>query len=234
MSSITESGAVRKCKAPPIFTLPLEFQPEEFLPRRLRRRGDDARWAVATIVNKMAHHQVDPWGFARLSSSILRKTMSWRAQPAVMRALVARRWLDPPAPYYPGVKSKGFRLSKGALAQGSKSVAATNKGLIARIHREWDRMAAVQQQRWLPIHHDLARIQQQHMTILPAAESMVADLPPESRLCQEVLVGDIQRRTPKFSMSSTLRVFNWLTGLKRELRSHVRLEWTLRVPSPRS
>ena len=122
MSSIADGARPRKGNAPPIFSLPSEFQPEEFLPRRLRRRGDDARWAVSTIVNKMAHHRVDRWGYARLSSSILRKTMSWRTQPAVMRALVASRWLDPPVPYYPGIKSKGYRLSKRALVQGGQRV----------------------------------------------------------------------------------------------------------------
>lgn len=45
----------------------------------------------------------------------------------------------------------------------------------------------------------------------------------DTRLCQDVLVGYIRRREYPFSVSSTGRVFNSVTGLKRELRKCLRL-----------
>jgi hypothetical protein len=54
-------------------------------------------------------------------------------------------------------------------------------------------------------------------------EGFLDTLPEHARLCQDVLVGDLRRRALRFSVGSTGRVFNAITGLKRELRETVRL-----------
>ena len=206
----------------PLFWLPAGFEPSEVLPPNLRRREDDARWLVSTILRKEAYRNTDEHGYTRLRSTVLRRVMSKRTQPAVVRALVEAGVLDPPSPHCAGVRSKGYRLTKMYLAEPFKQVEAKDRKLINRIDRERERMHQEQMVRWLPIHHELSRVQR-FVTILPSADATLANLVPEARLCQGILVEDIRRRCFKFTVSTTGRCFNWLTGLKRTLRPAIRL-----------
>ena len=61
------------------------------------------------------------------------------------------------------------------------------------------------------------------LTIDPAADTILATLPEHTRLCQDVLVSRVRHREFPFSVSSTGRAFNSVTGLKRELRPTLRL-----------
>jgi hypothetical protein len=170
----------------------------------------------------MAYGQTDEYGYARLHSLVMRRVMSKRTQPAVVRALVDGEVIEPPAPYCAGLRSKGYRLTRAYLTERFKLVPAEDVHLIARVRRELERMRQDQNDRWLPIHHDLNRLQQ-CLTILPEADSILDRLKPEARLCQHVLIEDIRNRNAKFTVSSTGRCFNLITGLKRELRSALRL-----------
>jgi hypothetical protein len=77
---------------------------------------------------------------------------------------------------------------------------------------------------WLPIHHALNREQHALSIDVESADRILDGLSnPHCRLCQSVLVGYLQRRTFRFSVGSTGRVFNSFSNLKTELRSAVRL-----------
>jgi len=102
-------------------------------------------------------------------------------------------------------------------------VPASFDPVIARVRREWERMRGEQMGRWLPIHQELCRVQQA-LTILPQADAILDGLRDDTRLCQHVLVENIRRQDFTFTLSSTGRVFNAITGLKRELRKTLRLE----------
>jgi len=205
------------------FTLPRSFQPAEFLPLRLLPRADDARWLVSQIVRKIASRDIDPWGLARLHSDVLRRTMYGPTQPAVVEALEAGGAIEV-APYYAGVKAKGYRLSRRFLVDRSVQVPATDPRLIARIEAERERRNADEQRtRWRPVHYALDE-DQQAVTITQDADAILDGLPDHSRLCQHVLVSRIQRRELPFSVSATGRCFNCITGLKRELRQALRLD----------
>ncbi|MBU4399726.1 MAG: hypothetical protein KKE86_10375, partial [Planctomycetes bacterium] len=108
--------------APPLLAVPAGFDPEQMLPARLRRRADDARWFLHTIVTKTAHGETDERGYVRLHSRILRRIMSRRAQPAVVQSLVDAGVIDLPAGYFAGVKAKGYRLTEQTLGQRCKLV----------------------------------------------------------------------------------------------------------------
>jgi hypothetical protein len=205
------------------FTLPKSFQPAEFLPPRLLTRADDARYLVSQIVHKTANKDVDPWGCVRLHSDILRRVMYSPTEPAVVEALEAAGAIET-APYYAGVKAKGYRLAKRFLGDDSVQVRATDPRLIARIEAERQRQQTEEQRnRWLPVHYTLDR-EQEAVTITKDADAILERLPEHTRLCQHVLVSRIQRREFPFSVSSTGRVFNSITGLKRELREALRLD----------
>lgn len=206
----------------PVFMVPADFAPEDILPVKLRKRADDARWFLHTVLLKVAHGDADPYGYARLDSRILRRVMSKRAQPAVVRALVEATVIDPPAPYFAGVKVRGFKPTPQTLARWCIPVEAQDRRLIERIERERERLRVEQEAVWLPIHYQLREIQE-GLTILPAADVILGALRAESRLCQSVLVENIRRRFVRFTVSKTGRCFNWLTGLKRELRKTLRL-----------
>ncbi|MBU4270585.1 MAG: hypothetical protein KKE86_12245 [Planctomycetes bacterium] len=211
----------RRAKTP-FFRVPASFDASTVLPLHLQRRGDDARWFLDTIVRKMAHNETDDYGYARLHCAIIRRVMSRRDHPAVVRCLVDGKWIDAPAPYCVGIKSKGYRLGSGHLDERCRLVPAEDPHIIARIHREWERMRAEQMNRWLPIHQELCRVQQA-LTILPEADAVLDGLRDDTRLCQHVLVENIRSQDFAFTLSSTGRVFNAITGLKRELRKTLRL-----------
>ena len=215
------AGSGRAVNAP-LLAVPASFEPAEVLPARLRRRADDAKWFLHSIVTKTAHGETDERGYARLDSRVLRRVMSKRTQPAVVRALVDAGVIDPPAPYFAGVKAKGYRLTQETLRQQCKLVEAQDRQLIKRLQRERERLQREEVSRWLPTHHRLAE-SQRGLTILPAADAILDGLAPAAQLCQRVLVENIKRATFRFTVSNTGRCFNALTGLKRDLRKTVRL-----------
>ena len=133
----------------PLFMVPVDFAPEELLPANLRKRADDARWFLHTVIRKVAHGDTDPHGWARLDSRILRRVMSKRSQPGVVRALVEGGVIEPPAPHCAGVKAKGYRPTARTLAQRCTLVEARDRRLIERIQREAERLEAEQRARWL-------------------------------------------------------------------------------------
>jgi hypothetical protein len=64
---------------------------------------------------------------------------------------------------------------------------------------------------------------QRALTILPEANAMMAALNANAKLCQKILVENIRNREFRMSLSATRRLFNAVTGLKRELRTCLRL-----------
>jgi hypothetical protein len=205
------------------FLLPTDYDSAAVLPERLKKHKDDANWLIATVARKAAYDDVDEFGYARLHSAILRRVMAKRSQPAIVSAHVDEKVLDPLAPYCPGVKSKGFRLHEKFLNGRLKVVVARDANLIKRVCSEFDRAKADERRQWLPIHFELESMQRL-LSIEKDSETILEKLPPESRLCQDILVHNIRHRSLSFRVSTTGRVFNAITGLKRELRKTVRLE----------
>ena len=205
------------------FTLPKSFHPLEYLPLRLATRADDARWLVSTIVRKTAHKDVDPWGCVRLHTDVLRRVMGQNTIAQIVKALEAGNAIET-APYRTGVRCKGYRLAARFLGDRCVRVPATDPRLIERIETERLRQQQDEQRnRWKPIHYALDH-EQRAVTITDDAEGILDGLPEHTRLCQHVLVSRIQRRELPFSVSSTGRCFNSITGLKRDLRPTLRLD----------
>ena len=101
---------------------------------------------------------------------------------------------------------------------------AIDPRLMDRLEEERQRQDAEERQaRWKPIHYRLDA-EQQRLTIDPTADTILATLPEHTRLCQDVLVSHLRHREFPFSVSSTGRFFNGITGLKRELRTALRID----------
>lgn len=127
------------------------------------------------------------------------------------------------APYHAGVKCKGYRLASRFLGDLCVRVPVTDPILAKRIEAEQRRQQHEDQRtRWKPIHYMLDA-EQQFVTITTDVDEVLLGLPDHSRLCQSVLIDRIRRRELPFSVSSTGRVFNAITGLTRELRTALRL-----------
>ena len=203
------------------FTLPRTFQPAEFLPPRLLTRADDARWLVSTIVRKTAYKDVDPWGCVRLHTDVMRRVMGQNSIADIVKALEAGGAIEI-APYCPSVKCRGFRLAARYLGDRCVRVPAVDPKLIARIEAERLRQHDEQRSRWKPIHYMLDD-EQTAVSVTTDANEILDDLPEHTRLCQDVLLSNIRHRQFPFSVSSTGRVFNAITGIKRELRPTLRL-----------
>jgi hypothetical protein len=185
-------------------------------------RADDARWLISLILVKTANRDTDPWGLVRLDSQILRRVMYKHDATDVIRALEHGGAIETAA-YCTGVKCKGYRLAKRYLGDRCVRMPVTDPRLLGSIERERQRLDAEEQQaRWKPIHYRL-NVEQRCLTIDDAADVILAGLPDHARLCQDVLVGNIRRREFPFSVGTTRRVFNAITGLKRDLRPALRI-----------
>jgi len=205
------------------FTLPRSFIPADCLPMRLLTRADDVRWLVSTIVRKTAYKDVDPWGCVRLHTDVMRRVMGPNTIAAIVKTLEAGGAIET-APYYSGVKCKGYRLAARFLGDRCVSVPATDPRLIDRIEAERLRQQQDEQRsRWKPIHFMLDD-EQRHVTVTADANEILDGLPEHTRLCQDVLLANIRRRQYPMSVSTTGRVFNAITGIKRELRPTLRLD----------
>jgi hypothetical protein len=204
------------------FDLPQSFDVEEFLiTPRLQLHADDARWLVSTILRKTANRDTDLWGCVRLHSRILRRIMYEPTMGDVICAL--EHGAIETLPYCAGVKAKGFRLAERYLGDRCVRVPAVDPRLMDRLEQERQRWHDEQVQcAWKPIHY-LLDADQRQVTIDPMADAILAALPERSRLCQDVLVGNLRHREFPFSVSTTGRVFNGITGLKRELRAALRI-----------
>ena len=122
------------------------------------------------------------------------------------------------AGYFPGVQCAGYRLAARFLGDRCVRVALTNKFLIRRWQAELERLGDDNAKRWTTIHHALNAEQYRLSIDATEADRILDTLHDRSRLCQSYLVENLRRREFPFSVSSTGRVFNAITGLKREIR----------------
>ena len=209
----------------PTFDLPRSFDPAEFLSGRLLLHADDARWLVSTILRKTANRDIDIWGCVRLHSDILYRVLGKRAAGKIVRALDMGGAIETTS-YRAGVQTKGYRLTKRYLSDRCVRVPCTNPQLLDRLAREHERMQNQYEKaraRWLPIHHALDT-EQHRLSIVPEADAILDVLPEHTRLCQDVLTSRIRNRELPFTVGTTGRCFNAITGLKRELRSALRID----------
>jgi hypothetical protein len=186
----------------------------------LAHRADEGRYFINSILRKMVCRDLDPHGFARLHSDVLHKVCR-RNTLAPMKHRLNAAGVITTSPHWQGVRSTGYKLTDRYLEQGHVRVRPVDPILIEKLERERKKLEAQQQKRQLPIHHRLASVQR-CVTITHEADSILASLHPHTRLCQDVLIGNLRRQQLPFSVSSTGRVFNCITGLKRELRTAIR------------
>jgi hypothetical protein len=209
------------------FVLPRRFQEHllDILPDSLLTRADNARLLVSTIAAKTAARDIDYWGWVRLSTDVLRRTMDPDALAPIVRALTQGGVIETTG-YWVGERCKGYRLTDPYLKDWSVLVYAVDPCLIDRVQRERERQRQrgdEQTSRWRPIHAALDA-EQRRLTITSEADDILVALPEHTRLCQHILVSRIRRGLYTLSVSSTERVFNSITGLKRELRVPLRID----------
>lgn len=203
------------------FVLPRSFKPLDLLAGSLEMRADDARWLIDTVVRKTAYRDTDPWGYVRLHSRILDRTMDKHTRGDIVGALKRGEVIET-APHYVGVRTTGYRLNQRYLRDRPVRIPAYDPRLLKRIERERTRQSGERSDLWQPIHHKLDA-EQRYVTITGEADGIVSSLKEHTRLCQGVLIDKIRRRDHPFSVSTTGRCFNSITGLKRELRAALRL-----------
>jgi len=207
----------------PTFILPGGIDMLAVLPSKLWLRADEARYLLHAVTRKTIHGDLDERGYARLHSRVLRRIVSHRHVAAVVKALTQDDVFQVDSSYMPGEQSKGYRLHPRLLRRNHIRYRPADQYLINRWRREIERMREVQRERRRPIHDRLAEIQQ-CLTIEDEAVGIRAGLRREAQLCQGVLVENIRKRSRSFTVGSTGRVFNYITGLKRELRVALRID----------
>jgi len=185
--------------------------------------ADDARWLMDTIIRKTIDHDLDGRGCVRLDSRIIKQNMCKHKASDVISCLAEGQAIDI-LPATPGSRSTGFRIGARFLADRHVRVFATDPRLIERVNAAIDRMNKEDPSApLLPIHEQLNE-GQKCLSITDDADAIIESLKPKAIICQDVLVGNIRQQDYPFSVSSTGRVFNAITGLKRELRQCLRID----------
>lgn len=200
----------------PTYLLPAEFDAEAVVGWL---KADAARWLVSTVLRKLTVNDVDSSGFAILSSTILERCMG-RGYARIVKRLADAGVLVRSS--YSEGRSFGYRLSDEYLDGKPQRVAVTNPIMLDRLKREQQRLDAEQAQRRLPI-HDRLNDAQHGLTMLPAAHDVMERLSRKSQLCQRVHVDRIERNDLPLSIAATMRLFNGLSGVSKDLRPFVRL-----------
>jgi hypothetical protein len=192
------------------------------LPPRLWVSADGARWFLGTMIRKGMYGHVGADGYARLRGEIARDIVGRRTWPGLRDALVDGGVVEV-SPHIGGQRCRGYRLTD-ALGGEPCRTRLREPCLVERLNRFRDGWEQAQDSRLLPIHRRLRQIQRQHVTVAPEVDAALDELEGVAHLVQAALVRAIRERRAGFSVSGTARVFNCVTGMKRALRQHVRID----------
>lgn len=191
----------------------------EILPPQLWGQTDAARWLLGTVVRKEMYGQSDADGFVRLSSTIGREITGKRTWPKLLTFLGC---LFETSPHVGGRRCRGYRIAH-CVQGGSHRVRLVEPGLLERLGKYHVKFEKEAESRLLLVHKWMREVQHCHATVDPGIEKELALLSGPSICIQESLVQAIRSHRAGFSVSRTGRVFNCVTGMKRNLRKYVRL-----------
>jgi len=206
-----------------VFTLPASFNPAELLPSALHRYQDDARYLASTIIRKTARGQADAGGYVPLKAEYLRNIISERRGRDVIQSLLAEKAIHR-TPYQVGRRSFAYRLDDRYRTDPHIRRPVESKRLIRNLDKHAASCARDAAARMKPVHHTLARLQQDLEIDGAASEAILTTLPVESNPydVQGVLVRDIIDRRFRLSVGNYGRVANSVTSMKREIRAALR------------
>lgn len=204
------------------FVLPASFDPFEFLPERLKRRADDARYLVGLIGWKRCYGRTDERGRVPLMGKYLKRIMQTHDYRAVVDSLLDRGAIHRDN-YVVGDCPYSYWLDDRYRGEPHIRVDATDRRLVRALDRFHAAQADVQRSRMRPVHVHLARMQYQLGIDHEAAMVSVLGLPLGKRGgnpfdSQSVIVRDLHERRLHFSVGRHGRVSNSVTSLS----SHVR------------
>ncbi|XZE22527.1 hypothetical protein SH449x_002457 [Pirellulaceae bacterium SH449] len=215
-------NAGRRQLAEPFFTLPESFDPAQVLPAKLKKRHDDARYAVSLIMGKMAAGKVDERGRVPLMASSLANVMAEDDCKAVIECLLCSGILH--RDYY-AVGKKPYSYWLDSRFQNDRHVRRPIE--CKRLKRALNRLSvareAEQESRILPIHKYL-RDMQASLTIDMDQATRILPKIGNSFDTQSILVNRLNERVYSFSVGTYGRVSTSISNLKKELRSALRLE----------
>ncbi len=214
------------------FVLPEAFHPGDFLrsPDLIPRR-DDARFFVSLIVTKMAQRDLDRRGLAILHAKFLNKVMHKDTCAKVIEALLDGGVVERFG-YKVGERSFGYRLCRRYVSGKHIRVPATDPGLIRRLERRCTRYSSELESRMLPVHRALAKLQSRLRIHGDEARSILdrvvettkyrhQDSPERVRMCQRILIDDIEQRQFHVNVGTYGRMTNNITSLQREIRTQL-------------
>ncbi len=199
------------------------FSPEQ-LPSGLGIHADEARYLLDIIGEKHRHHAIEKDGYVRLQTGQLNRVIDPRRFRRLRRALVQLGLIEVDETYAPGSRSIGYRLKRRCLDSHPQVVEVVNP--IVRDKLSQLRAVLEKQQERLrrPIHDLLVRAQG-GLSLEGDPEPILSSACPHARLTQSAIVEQIRSGDLPFSVGPTCgRVFNALSGLKRELRPLLRLD----------
>lgn len=204
------------------FVLPSSFDAHEFLPGRLNKRADDARYLVGLIGWKRAYGRVDERGRVPLMGKFLKRIMQDRDYRAVIDSLLERRAIHRDH-YVVGDAPYSYWLDDQFRGEAHVRVDATDRRLIRALDRFHAEQIDIQRSRMRPVHSHLERMQFQLGIDHEAATRSLLELPPGKHGgnafdSQGVIVRDLRERRLHFSVGRYGRVSNSISNLSRHVR----------------
>jgi hypothetical protein len=210
-----------------VFILPASFDALELLPRSLHKFADDARYLASSILRKTARGQADDYGYVPLKAEYLIQIISERKCKEIVESLLAAEAIHR-TPYQVGVRSFAYRLDDRYQADPHIRLPIESKRLLRNLERHSAICREEATRRMKPVHHTLARLQNDLQIDGAESKAILTTLPAKSNRfdVQGVLIRDILDRRFRLSVGNYGRVANSITSLKREIRSALRSSGT--------
>jgi hypothetical protein len=200
------------------FVLPANFRPDDLFPND-PIAAVEASYLVHTIFSKTYSGDSQAKQYVRINSKLLRKVLCCnKRHKLVISTLVRHGVIEIDRTYVPGVRSRGYRLTKSMMDGLSyRRPVIMQQEAGQRVIKAWKEGKRKQLERQRPIHKKLDEMQK-GLGFLGDPYELLATISPKARAGQHALVENIVRGETEIGVGTTGRVYNGMTSLKRNLR----------------
>ncbi|MHA1949689.1 MAG: hypothetical protein ACW99G_07225 [Candidatus Thorarchaeota archaeon] len=195
---------------------PVGFDPKRFLPSKLHKYSDDARYIVHKIYEQRIRCKTDKNGFIPLKSEYLRNIVSFRKYKEVRESLIQSGVVETDNHYVIGRKAIGYRLSKEWRSKKYQRVEVTNLRLSKNIKK-------IQKQMYDDIHCDVHIHLYKFLKEIKVdyQEALLSITDTDNFICHQISLEMIDKQEWFFKWDDYGRVHTNITNLKTCFRSNL-------------
>jgi len=217
LESDFKNNSSNGCIDMPFVYNPVGFDPTIFLPDKLARYSDDARYFVHKIYEQNVFNKRDKNNFVPLKAEYMRKIISFRKYKSIRDHLLDSGIVETDSHYVINRKATGYRLSKHWRGKRHHRVQITNSRLAKNLNRDKQELHKKIQCR---VHaHLLGMLKEVEIDYQQALMSIDCE---ENFTIYEISIDMIKNKEWFFKWDDFGRVHTNITNLKSTFRKFLR------------